>query len=542
MISPRREVSPKGSVKNLAESSQSHLKSSLEYVFDELGAYSRIRYPPHRTGVRVPAMCNEEGGCYFMPGHRTAVNESAPFVYEFGPFRLNLQEQLLSREGEAVPLTPKVFDVLVVLVKSHGQVVRKDQLMQSVWPDSFVEESNLTQNISVLRHVLGERSNHKKYIETLPKRGYRFVVPVREVRTEPSATVGAPKAASDLPRQLRRRGSAWIWLAALIALAASVGIITAWFWAPHPGFGPGLAPRVLPFTSSPGSENDPAFSPDARHVAFSWDGGGGNRDIYVKPIGAETPLRLTTHPGSDRWPVWSPDGSQIAFARRSPEASGIYTVPALGGTERKLLSVTWESEPLAKLDWSPDGKQIAFSEKCSPTDAASIYLLSLDDFTRRRLTSPAERYVGNPPAAALGDLSPAFSPDGRSVAFIRRSASVSSDIYLVSVSGGKPTRLTFDNRAVYGLAWTPQGRNLVFSSWRGGQLSLWRVSASGGSPERLSFGEDATQLTIARRQDRLAYACINRQRLSIWMIEASSFGSRSAGRCSRCARTRRRRV
>src|SRR5712692_10325495 len=102
-------------------------------------------------------------------------------VYEFGDFRVDPAERLLLRNGDTVPLTPKVFDTLVALVEKSGHVVAKDELMNQVWPDSFVEESNLTQNIFILRKVLGEDSDGRPFIETVPKRGYRFVASVREV-------------------------------------------------------------------------------------------------------------------------------------------------------------------------------------------------------------------------------------------------------------------------------------------------------------------------------------------------------------------------
>src|SRR5450759_1396756 len=100
--------------------------------------------------------------------------------YEFGPFRVNATERLLQRGDETIPLTPKVMDTLLVLIESKGHVLTKDELMQMLWPDSFVEESSLTQNISLLRRALGEAGNGRPYIETIPKRGYRFIAEVRE--------------------------------------------------------------------------------------------------------------------------------------------------------------------------------------------------------------------------------------------------------------------------------------------------------------------------------------------------------------------------
>src|SRR5262245_28533574 len=100
-------------------------------------------------------------------------------LFEFGPFRLDADERLLMRDGRMTPLPPKVFDTLLVLVENSGRIVSKDELMQSLWPDTFVEESNLTQNISQLRRALGDGAGDAQYIETVPRRGYRFVAGVR---------------------------------------------------------------------------------------------------------------------------------------------------------------------------------------------------------------------------------------------------------------------------------------------------------------------------------------------------------------------------
>src|SRR4051812_25480556 len=101
-------------------------------------------------------------------------------LYEFGPFTLDLKKRVLLRENQPVPLTPKVFETLVVLVQNRQQIVSKDDLMKSVWPDSFVEESNLSQNIFTLRKALGD-TQHKRYIVTVPGRGYQFSEDVRQL-------------------------------------------------------------------------------------------------------------------------------------------------------------------------------------------------------------------------------------------------------------------------------------------------------------------------------------------------------------------------
>lgn len=108
-----------------------------------------------------------------------------PCIYEFGPFRVDAVKRLLLREDQTVQLTPKCFDILLALVESSGKIVDKDELMKRVWPDSFVEEGNLTYNISILRKALGERAGEHQYIVTVPGRGYRFVASVRESQPGP---------------------------------------------------------------------------------------------------------------------------------------------------------------------------------------------------------------------------------------------------------------------------------------------------------------------------------------------------------------------
>ncbi|HEX2491221.1 MAG TPA: transcriptional regulator, partial [Blastocatellia bacterium] len=114
--------------------------------------------------------------------------------YEFGPYRLETNERILLREGQHVPLTPKAFETLLALVESGGHILDKEDLLKKVWPDTIVEEVSLAKKVSILRKVLGEDVEHH-YIETIPRRGYRFVADVREIWQEDTAIV-EPRAAN----------------------------------------------------------------------------------------------------------------------------------------------------------------------------------------------------------------------------------------------------------------------------------------------------------------------------------------------------------
>ncbi|HKG13958.1 MAG TPA: transcriptional regulator, partial [Pyrinomonadaceae bacterium] len=126
------------------------------------------------------------------------MSPQTPHAYEFDRFRLDASERLLLRDGQVVPLTPKVFDTLLALVERSGHVVGKEELMRRLWPDSFVEESSLSQNIFLLRRALGEAASGRQYIETLPRRGYRFVADLREVRGTDSEEVLREQAGTQI--------------------------------------------------------------------------------------------------------------------------------------------------------------------------------------------------------------------------------------------------------------------------------------------------------------------------------------------------------
>jgi Tol biopolymer transport system component/predicted Ser/Thr protein kinase len=306
-------------------------------------------------------------------------------------------------------------------------------------------------------------------------------------------------------------------LAAVLALVMGAGL---WLYRPRHNAAPSLPPmKVVPFTSFPGSEFDPVFSPDGNQIAFAWGGEqDGNWQIYVKQIGSEKPLRITSIP-DPAWawaPTWSPDGQRIAFVRISESERAIYTVATLGTESERMLEPLapkegWGGYFPSKIDWSPDGKFIATTDLISKQEPPRIFLVSPETGEKRMLTSP--------PVLGDGDYEPAFSPDSQTVAFFRRTVNT-SDIYLVPVMGGEPRRLTFDDKQSTCPVWTPDGREIVFTSDRGGTSSLWRIPVSGGTPERLPVGGDNVgRSSISRKGHRLAYVQTTPQSVNINRIE-----------------------
>ena len=287
----------------------------------------------------------------------------------------------------------------------------------------------------------------------------------------------------------------------------------------------GIESAVVPVTRFPGRETQPAFSHDGRQIAFVWDGAEeNNADIYVKLIGAgDTPLPLTSDPAPEHSPVWSPDDRHIAFVREG-EAGGIYQADALGRTERKLGDIVpthgyhrgaYYQFARNTLSYSPDGKYLAVADSNVAGEPFSIFLLEVKTREKKRLTYP--------PAASVGDDSPAFSPDGHTLAFARLMAG-GKDIYVVPVTGGEPRPLTSESTVrpgsfTDGMAWTPDGREIVFASNRTGSFLLWRVPVSGGAPTRIDVGaQDVSRPAISRSGNRLAWIQTSLDR-NIWRAE-----------------------
>jgi Tol biopolymer transport system component/DNA-binding winged helix-turn-helix (wHTH) protein len=464
------------------------------------------------------------------------MNEPTKYFYDFGPFRLDPAEHLLLRDGQVVPLPPKVFDTLLVLVENSGHVMDKDELLRRIWPDTFVEEVSLAKNVFVLRKALGGEQS-PQYIETIPKRGYRFVAMVREIPTSesPAATEihyllqpdqsVVPASAPTIPVPAPERNDRGLRGTFLLTSGALIGVAVWAMWWIALRSSPTLPPPlVVPFTSFPGNEMQPSFSPDGNQIAFVWDGEkGGNADIYVKQLGNESLHRLTTDPAVDFWPCWSPDGRYIAFTRELAEGSALYLIPSLGGTERRIAQV-WSSNSLFHhlISWSPDSEWLVVVDKSIPSEPTSIYMVARETGEKRKLTAP--------PAAIYGDRSPTISPDGKTVAFVRTIGSGVNDLYLVPTAGGEARRLTFDNTASPSPVWTPDSREILFLSTRGGEYNLWRVPATGGTPTPVeAAGRDLRNLAVSRQGNRLAWTQPIYDR-NIWGIELADAASPSGGK------------
>src|SRR5580700_209359 len=237
-------------------------------------------------------------------------------THDFGRFHLDTESRVLTRDGVVVPIAPRTFDLLAILVTSKGRLLSKDDLLRTIWGDVNVEEASLAFQVSSLRKLLGDEGS--AWIETVPKHGYRFAGTVVAVAEEKPAPPLAPKRGLHL-------------LVASVIVAAAVVALFVLIRGRADRERP--APKTAtPLTAYPGIQAQPSLSPDGSHVAFTWTGPDDNNyDIYIKLVGPGEPVRLTTAPERDVAPSWSPDGRQIAFVCYiSRQHASVIVIPALG--------------------------------------------------------------------------------------------------------------------------------------------------------------------------------------------------------------------
>jgi Tol biopolymer transport system component/DNA-binding winged helix-turn-helix (wHTH) protein len=432
-------------------------------------------------------------------------------IVRFSTFEVNLDSGELRKRGQKIKLQEQPFQVLAALLEKPGEIVTREELRSKLWPsDTFVDfDHSLNAAIKRLRDALGESAETPVFIETLARRGYRFNSNIE--------MHGAAVSARPRP---------WQWMftrrtAVLGGFIAGTLALFFLYYSPSRKSAAGTA-VVTPIVADVGEKHTPSLSPDRQHLAFSWNGGSGPYySLYVKLVETEESLRLTKQASIDFNPVWSPDGRHIAFCRIVKGGTGIYIIPALGGVERRVRETHWQEDEFyqvfwyfGRLSWSPDGKLLAYSDRTVANEPTSIFLLSLDSLEVRRLTSPQ---------GSVGDYNPAFSPDGRTLAFSRGSQGMTS-IYTAPLSGGEEQRLITGVQYGWGLAWTPDGRDIVFAraGWLADAGWLWKIPRAGGQPVRLQFGQEGVEPSI--QGNRLAYA---RQtaNINIWRRELNSLVS-----------------
>ena len=423
--------------------------------------------------------------------------------HRFGEFTVDGDQKVLLRNGSPLPLAPKVFDTLLILLDNRGRIVEKEELMNRLWPDSFVEESNLTFNIQQLRKALGDNARHPHFIETVARRGYRFIAEVSENSALPIADeTELSRTSVALSRPTLRRS--YLSIAALAVLLVGSLAIALWFARQRHATSASSAHLLsTPFKSekfATGGAVRAAITPDGKYVAYTSETGN-KQSIWLRQL--ETSENIQIVPPTDERYLGlaiSHDSNALYFVRKTltdQPTTAIYRVMTFGGIPVKITDKTqgW-------ISVSPDDKQLSFA-RCNyqDDDFCSLYVIDADGKNERKLLTQ-QRPV------RIGDNQ--FSSDGKSIAFaMGQSENGGSDFRLMRfdlASGAESqlSRKTFFE--ITSLKWLPDESGLLLAAKEtlDGRLRIWHVSTATGEARALT--KDATDyisLSLDKTADKM---------------------------------------
>ena len=463
----------------------------------------------------------------------------------FGPFSLDPHTHELWKHSIKIKLAHQPFEILTILLNHPGQLATREELRAQLWPaDTFVDfDHSLNAAINKLREALNDSADSPTYIETLPRRGYRFIStpvaqgelarrsdsagrssspfsssPVSNAGAAPFALKGAgldstsidTESAKPQPRHFDPPTRPYILLASLflaLLLPATFLLKRVNSSTTHPT--PASLPHIKPLTTLADETSQPAFSPSGEFVAFHRESSSPpDAGIFVQSLATGASAQLTRNP-DDGWPAWSPDGRTIAFARYTGTTISLHLVPFSSDQLTNRTTAASESAINAsptrpELSFPPDGTALLYSA------ASGLVQLSLQNSATRPLTEA-------PPSSQ--DWGPVFSPDGRQLLFVRSGDTDFSDqLLVIPANGGEPTQIASEHARILGPPqWSADGQSIIFASGRGSHPGLWRVSAHlRDTPVQIN--DSGWYPAISRATSRLAYQRITRA-LNIWELD-----------------------
>jgi Tol biopolymer transport system component/DNA-binding winged helix-turn-helix (wHTH) protein len=463
-------------------------------------------------------------------------------VIRFGAFEVDLHGQELRKHGLRIKLPNQPFQVLAMLLENRGEVVTREELYQRLWPDeTFVDfERNLNAVVKKLRVALADSAETPRFIDTVARRGYRFIAPVAAV--EPSAEAVAPphRVSEPVVTPKRPRSMAkgmalrLLWSGALatsVLLLTTVGAVVYSRRYPLPSRPQRTLVRLA---SGSGLQFGVTWSSDRKFVAYSSDQGG-KLDIWVQHVEGMNPVRITSLPGHNWQPDWSPRSDQIVF-RSEGEEGGIFVIPALGGLAKKIANFGYRPR------WSPDGRQVLFTSTAVKNFWNKLYVVGID---------------GKPPREILGEFLANSDRPWRTATWYVTSDRVSvwggragggCSFWTVPISGGPAieSKVGIDFlQAARALdltclsqdgdfAWAPSGRAIYFAAASRGVQNLWRITVDPStfewkSLDRLTTGPGPdTDLGMSPDGKELAFTARTEQ-TRIWSFPFDAFAGRMKG-------------
>lgn len=396
--------------------------------------------------------------------------------------------------GRTQRLPPRLMSLFCLLAKADGETMRREDLVNALWPRGYVNDEALSRAVAELRQALGDDARQPRFIETVPKRGYRLLVPVSH---------GNPEGTHVMKPLLSRR--------ALPLLIATLFLVLASAWwlqqkAQSPVPNTALLATAIRVTSDQTLKMHPELSADGVWMAFLRDFAG-RSELVVVPTAKPTEQQVYGFDGGARSPVFAPDPGTLALASFESGRCQVMVL-SLSSGERTPLGDCLLPGDAPILDWSSDGRWLAFVRPDPDTGSASVWRISLADGAQEQLSFPPDAYTF--------DTSPRFSPDGRRLSFTRGTPAA-RELWVQKLqsdgSPAPPEQLTFDHQYISSHDWRADSTSVVLDSERSGHRALWQLNLDG--QWTLLGARDAQFPTVAG--DRLAFR-IAQYEANIWRI------------------------
>jgi Tol biopolymer transport system component/DNA-binding winged helix-turn-helix (wHTH) protein len=455
----------------------------------------------------------------------------SPRIVRFGTFEVDLPSGELRKSGMKLKLTGQPFQVLAILLERPGEVVTREELQKRLWPDTFVDvDHNLNTAINKIREVLGDSAESPRFVETLPRRGYRFIAPVEGGQTTVVPGGSGTRQESRMPWVHR----ASILFVVLVLLVAAGLLIYRRLQSPTSS-----AQRALTrLTFDDGLQIGATWSPDGRFIAYS-SNRGGKFDIWVQQVSGGDPVQVTKGPGQNWQPDWSPDGKYIAYRSENGDG-GLFIVPALGGEGLSRRVAPFGYSP----HWSPDSSEILF-QGTQFIPWTRFFVVSLDGSPPREILT--EFLVKH----QLSPLSAGWHPDGKRVSVWAQDTELVPTFWTVPVLGHEGVRSEVDPQVAKPLSevsmggivdwagdckfsWAPSGNAIYFERTFRRAKNLWKMTVDPGTLrglaiERLTTGTGLdSELAISPDGKRLAFTGES-QHVGAWLFPFDAIRGRVTG-------------
>lgn len=463
-----------------------------------------------------------------------ATPHPVPIRRTFGPFELNTSTGELLKGGIRIRLPAQPLAILLLLLKTPGELVTREQLREQIWGEgTFVDfEHGLNAAMNKLRRALGDSAEHPRYIETIPGRGYRFVGTLESERVLPISRLPKSEAREERPP---RRLSLGLWERLTWAAGAMICLAIGLRFRYPPAAPPDWT--LTRITADTGLSGFPALSPDGKLIAYSSDRGPhGEQDLYVRQVAGGPPVRLTLDGAGNTAPDFSPDGARIVF-QSNRNGGGIYEVPALGGKARLVTRGGLNPK------YSPDGSQVAYWVGVAPINSAvpgsgTVWVVPVSGGAPRRIGaqfSAAREPIWLSDGSHLlfvGYTSPrAYESSAIDwwVAATDAETAVRTGVYEALVRAGLQPEASITRSAPRHVlmpspgCWSAVANTVLFSFGEGDHKNLWEIGLSprtgkvNGALKRLTLGAAKESYPSCTPAGKLAFTGVD-TKTDIWSI------------------------